>query len=814
MNKVPREVIERLQKLKKTIEFHRHAYHTIDKPEITDEAYDSLVRELQEIEAKYPELKDSQSPSERIGGKPLDEFVKVKHLIKQWSFDDVFDHEELKKWDEKVRNFIKKAGLENEEIEYCCELKIDGLKVILNYENGVLVQAATRGDGEVGEDVTQNVRTIASIPLKTLPHPFGGSRSSPQTPQGGIGEDLSPQASGNDFNIGHTLLGRVVPPLEPTRGVGEKLSPQAGVDNNSSLLIVVGEIWVGKNSLEKINREREKSGEQVFANTRNLAAGSIRQLDPSITSSRKLDSFIYDIDMIDRTFGGSSSLPQTPQGGIGRDLSPQASGNDFNIGHTLLGRIVPPLEPTRGVVEKLSPQAGVNNISFFPQTQSGDLKLLKKLGFKTNPYFKVFKDIQGVQKFYEEWTKKKDSLQYGLDGIVIKINSNKIQKALGYTGKSPRWGVAYKFPAEQVTTIVEDIIFQVGRTGVITPVACLKPVKVAGSTVSRATLHNEDEINRLDVRIGDTVVLQKAGDVIPDIVSVVKDLRTGKEKKFIWPSHIAACGGDGRIERIPGEAAWKCSSKDSYEQQKRKFYYFVSKKCFDIDGMGPKIVDALMDNNLLSTFDDIFTLKRGDLLALPRFAEQSVDNLLTSIEKARNITLPRFLTSLSILQVGEETTYDLVEYFVNKVDYLSSTTDSVLERIQSAAKEELESINGVGPIVAKAVYDWFRDADNKKLVRNLLKQVTIEEMNKPANGVTFKLQGKTFVFTGTMGTLERSIAQNMVRERGGEISNSVSKKTSYVVVGENPGSKLEQARELGVKILDEDQFKKILVDII
>ena len=498
--------------------------------------------------------------------------------------------------------------------------------------------------------------------------------------------------------------------------------------------------------------------------------------------------------MIDRTFGGSSSLPQTPQGGI--------------------GRVVPPLEPTRGVGEKLSPQAGVNNISLFPQTQSGDLELLKKLGFKTNPYFKVFGDLQGVQKFYEEWTKKKDSLQYGLDGIVIKINSNKIQKALGYTGKSPRWGVAYKFPAEQVTTIVEDIIFQVGRTGVITPVACLKPVKVAGSTVSRATLHNEDEINRLDVRIGDTVVLQKAGDVIPDIVSVVKDLRTGKEKKFIWPSHIAACGEDGRIERIPGEAAWKCSSKDSYEQQKRKFYYFVSKKCFDIDGMGPKIVDALMDNNLLSTFDDIFTLKRGDLLALPRFAEQSVDNLLTSIEKARNITLPRFLTSLSILQVGEETAYDLVKYFVNKLDYLSSVTDSVLERIQSAAKEELESINGVGPIVAKAVYDWFRDADNKKLVRNLLKQVTIEEMNKPANGVTFKLQGKTFVFTGTMPTLERVIAQNMVRERGGEISNSVSKKTSYVVVGENPGSKLEQARELGVKILDEEQFKKILVDII
>ena len=718
MKKASKETIERLEKLKKTIEFHRHAYHSLDKPEITDEAYDSLARELEQIEGKYPTLKSIDSPSERVGGAPLEEFTKVKHVSRQWSFDDVFDHLELKKWDEKVRNFIKKAGLTDEKIEYCCELKIDGLKVVLTYRDGILVQAATRGDGEIGEDVTQNVKTIRSVPL-------------------------------------------------------ELISPKS--------LVVVGEIWIAKDVLNEINQDREKSGESIFANTRNLAAGSIRQLDPKVTASRKLDSFIYDIDMIENVEAGAMVRKQSGKSNDGEAVDEQL------------------------------------------ETQSDELRLLKKLGFQTNPYFGVFDNLEGVQRFYEEWTKKKETLQYVLDGIVIKVDSRKIQQALGYTGKSPRWGVAYKFPAEQVTTVVLDILFQVGRTGVITPVASLRPVKVAGSTVSRATLHNEDEIRRLDVRIGDTVVLQKAGDVIPDIVSVVKELRTGKEKKFIWPTHIAACGGLGKIERVPGEAAWKCSSKDSYEQQKRKFYYFVSKKCFDIDGLGPKIIDVLMDNNLVSTFDDIFTLKRGDLLALPRFAELSVDNLLMSIEKARRITLPRFITSLSIPQVGEETAYDLVEYFSDKVVRsragkgrsstaenleLNGGEDSVLERLMKASREEVETIHGVGPVVAEAVYTWFRDEDNTKIVRNLLKSVTIEAMAKVGD---LPQAGKTFVFTGTMPTLERVTAENMVRQNGGEISSSVSKKTSYVVAGENPGSKLDKAQALGVKVLDEDEFRQIML---
>lgn len=667
---IQKKDVERLKKLKELLEKHRYLYHVLDKPEVSDQAYDSLMRELEELEARYPELVTSDSPTQRVGGEPLKEFRKVSHQKQQWSFDDVFDFDELKKWDEKVRNFMEKSGVASERLEYCCELKIDGLKIILTYQAGQLVQAATRGDGVIGEDITHNARTIQSIPLV----------------------------------------------------LSKKID-----------ITAVGEAWIGKDSLKEINRERTKAGELVFANTRNLAAGSVRQLDPKMTSARKLDSFLYDID----TVSGKESL----------------------------------------------------------FTQAREIEFLKELGFKTNPYFKVCKDIEEITKFYEEWVKKRHGLDYELDGIVIKVNSIKIQQALGYTAKSPRWGVAYKFPAEQVTTILESIVFQVGRTGVVTPVAHLKPVSVAGSTVSRATLHNEDEIKRLDVRIGDTVILQKAGDVIPDIVSVVKDLRPKNSKPYTFPTHIPACGGDGRIERIPGQAAWRCVSTDSFDQQKRKFYHFVSKKCFDIDGLGPKIVDVLLEQNLIATFDDIFTLKRGDLLALPRFAETSVDNLLDSIEKAKTVTLPRFLASLSIPQVGEETAHDLAEHFGS------------LERIMEAKYEEIESIHGVGPIVAQALYDWFRVSDNKKLVKNLLRRVEIAKIKQTGN---LSLKGKTFVFTGTMPTLDRDMAQEMVRKLGGEVSSSVSVKTSYVVAGENAGSKLEKARKLGVTILKEDDFLKLV----
>ncbi len=674
--KVSSQIIDRLNKLKQTIEKHRRLYHTLDAPQISDEAYDSLLKELERIEIKYPELITIDSPSQRVGGDPIKEFKKVKHAHQQWSFDDVFDLAELKKWEEKVLNFMDKVGIDGETLEYCCELKIDGLKIILTYRDGVFIQAATRGNGEVGEDVTHNVRTIKSVPLSLL---------------------------------------------KPVN------------------CIVVGEAWMSVSDLERINTARSIDGQPVYANTRNLAAGSLRQLDPKMTASRKLDSFIYDIEEI-----------TVPKGD-----------------HVTL-------------------------------TQSEELGLLKDLGFKTNPYAKVCKNVNEVHAFYEEWTKKRHDLDYQLDGIVIKVNSRKIQHALGYTGKSPRWGVAYKFPAEQVTTVLEDIIFQVGRTGVITPVAVLKPVLVAGSTVSRATLHNEDEIRRLGLRLGDTVIIQKAGDVIPDIVSVVRELRTPEMKPFVWPTHISACGGDGSIVRVTGESAWKCVSPDSFDQQKRKFYYFVSKHCFDMDGLGPKILDMLLENNLITSFDDIFTLEKGDLLALPRFAEKSADNVIQAIEKAKRVTLPRLIASLSIPQVGQETAYDVARHFGAQ-----ATCVEALDLIAQASIQEFESIYGVGTVVAQSIYSWFRDTDNKKLLKNLLKHITLVQEEIRINK---KFEGKTFVFTGTLPTLEREVAQDMVRKNGGDVSNSVSKKTSYVVAGAEAGSKLEKAQEFGVTILDESSF--------
>jgi len=671
-NNIPHHILDRYEKLTKTIDHNRYLYHVLDKLEMSDESYDSLMEELISIEEKYPDLRTSESPSQRVGGEALDEFKKVKHEVRQWSFDDCFDPEGLKKWDEKIRRMIEKEpSLKHEKIEYCCELKIDGLKIILTYKKGKFVLGATRGDGEVGEDVTQNLRTIRSIPI---------------------------------------VLSRPVD------------------------VIAVGECWFSKKGLKELNKEREKNGEPLFANTRNVAAGSIRQLDPKVTAKRKLSSFIYDLDMINEKF---------------------------------------------------------------PETQGEELKLITNLEFKTNPNYEIVETLEGIERYYKKWSKLKDTLDYGLDGVVIKINSRKIQEALGYTGKTPRWGIAYKFPAEQVTTVIEDIAFQIGRTGVITPVAHLRPVLVAGSTVSRATLHNEDEIKRLDIRIGDTVILQKAGDVIPDIVQVLKDLRTGKEKEFIFPKKIAACGEGGAIERIPGQAAWRCVNKNSFAQQKRKFYHFVSKKAFDMDGCGPKIIDALLENNLITNFYDIFTLKRGDLLNLPRFAEKSVDNLLASVERSRTVPLARFIVSLSIPQVGEETSIDLANNF------------GTLDRIRDAKKEELETINGVGDVVGRSVYEWFKDTENKKLTDKLLKQVIIVEQKRSGN-TKGKLSGRSFVITGTLASMSRDEAKGKIRALGGDTSESVSSKTTYVVAGENPGSKFEKAQELGVEILDEKKFLNLI----
>jgi DNA ligase (NAD+) len=666
----PKDVVERLSKLKEAIEKYRYEYHVLDKASISEEALDSLKHELVEIETQYPELVTPDSPSQRVAGKPLPQFTKVRHEVPQWSFNDAFSPEEMQEFDARVKRFMTQQGISNPKPTYTCEHKIDGLKVVLTYEKGALKQAATRGDGTVGEDVTDNVRTIESVPL-ALRKP---------------------------------------------------------VD-----IIVEGEVWMAKSTLERLNKEQEKKGLPPFANPRNLAAGSIRQLDPKMTAARKLDVFIYD----------------------------------------------------------------VARYSDFPATQREELEFLKSLGFKVNKNYKHCKDMDEVIAYWREWQDKMPKQDYWADGVVVKTDEREYQELLGYTGKAPRWGIAFKFPAQQVTTVLEEITFQVGRTGVVTPVANLRPVAIGGSTVSRATLHNEDEIKRLDVRIGDTVILQKAGDVIPDIVSVVKELRPKDSKPFKWPSHVAACGGDGAIERVPGEAAWRCVSRDSFDQVSRRFHYFASKHCFDIDGMGPKILDALLEVGLISSFPDIFKIKKGDLLNLERFAEKSAENLIASIEKARKVTLPRFLASLSIPQVGEETAYDVAKHF------------KAIDKIMDASKEEFESIYGVGEVVAQSLADWFKDKENKRLVKDLLKQVEI--IRDPAvSGGSKKLEGKTFVFTGTLPTLERESAQKMVRDNGGDVSSSVSKKTSYVVTGDAAGSKLDKARDLGVKIIGEEEFLKMI----
>ncbi len=683
------DIKDRIIKLSETIEKHRYNYHVLDKEEISAEALDSLKRELSKLEEEYPQFADPNSPSKRVAGAPLKQFEKVTHKIPQWSFNDAFTPEDVKEFDARIKRMLQN----NSQFTYDCELKIDGLKIVLEYKDGELIQAATRGDGRVGENVTMNVRTIQSVPLK-LEKPIS--------------------------------------------------------------IIVEGEVWMSKSNFDKLNKEQEKKKLPTFANPRNVAAGSIRQLDSRVVAERKLDMFVYDLAKLENEYLDAKS------------------GKKIRIEN--------------------------------PKTQIEELKFLNELGFKVNKHAKFCKNIDEVIEFWKKWQVESKKQDYWIDGVVIKVNEVDAQESLGYTGKAPRFGIAFKFQAEQVTTIVEDIKLQVGRTGVLTPVAHLNPVEVAGSIVSRATLHNEDEIKRLDIRVGDTVILQKAGDVIPDIVKVLKEMRTGKEKPYKFPTHVPECGGDGSIERVPGQAAWRCVMKDSDVQQRRKLYHFVSKKCFDIDGLGPRQIDLFVENNLISSFDDIFTIKKGDVLLLPRFAEKSADNLIAGIEKARRVTLPRFIFSLSILHVGEET----AECIANKFHSLKS--------IMNAGVDELRSVEGVGEVVANSISEWFSDDENVKLVNRLLAYVEVEdfdsvvtEIEKDAKKMEIakNFLGKTFVLTGSLESMSRDDAKKIIKSLGGDVSGSVSSNTDYVIAGESAGSKYDKALDLNVKILSENEFRKM-----
>jgi DNA ligase (NAD+) len=429
-------------------------------------------------------------------------------------------------------------------------------------------------------------------------------------------------------------------------------------------------------------------------------------------------------------------------------------------------------------------------------TQIDELERLNTLGFKVNRHYAHFDKMDDVLRYWQNWQKKKSNENYWIDGVVVKVNEVELQEALGYTGKAPRYAIALKFPAEQVTTVVEDIVLQVGRTGVLTPVAHLRPVLVAGSVVSRATLHNEDEIKRLDVRVGDTVILQKSGDIIPDIIEVLTELRPKDSKPYKWPNKVPACGGDGAIERIGGQAAWRCKSKHSFEQLVRKIEYFTSKKCFDIEGCGPKVVEQLVRAELVVSFDDIFTLQKGDLLELEGFAELSADNLLKAIEESKNVTLARFITSLSIPQVGEETAIDLANHFGN------------LSALRTSSVNELQAIDGIGKVVAEQIVNYFADKENQEMLDRLLKYVRVSSDSKTSTSNA--LLGKTVVVTGTLESMSREEAKAKVREAGGKVGSSISKKTDFLLAGENAGSKLSKAQELGVKVVNEQEFVKIL----
>lgn len=660
---------KRLAQLRELVAYHRAKYHEDDSPEISDEAYDALLHELRDLELK---IDGRVTTADTVGGiETSHAFSKVTHRVRQWSFDNIFNEAELLGWIERVERLAYEADVHDGALSYVVEQKIDGLKLIIEYERGILTRASTRGNGLVGEDVTHTARTIASLP-KTLSEP---------------------------------------------------------VD-----LICVGEVWLSEQEFTAINEARAAAGESLFANPRNAAAGSLRQLDPAVAAKRNLSITTYDIDYLD-------------------------------------------IRETNMRV---------------PVTQWEELAFLQKLGLPTSPESKLVEHAYDIEQLYEAWQKERHTYPHHIDGAVIKVNDIAVQQAIGHTAKSPRFGVAYKFPAVETTTVVEDIVLQVGRTGVVTPVAQLRPVLVDGSTVSRATLHNEDFISELDVRVGDTVILRKAGDIIPEIVSVLKELRPAKTKPFKFPKTVSACGGDGSIERIPGEAAYRCVSRDSGELHRQRLYYFVSKTALDIDGVGPKIIDALLDNNLITDQADLFTLEAGDIRDLPGFKETAAENVVTAIAAAREPELHRLLVGLSIDGVGEETARLLAEHFGS------------VAAVAAADEEEIAAIHGIGETVAMAVKDWFATPRNQTLLERLLPHLRIRNPEQIKKNTFFA--DKTFVLTGTLETLTRDQAKEAIRKRGGKVASSVSKKTDYVVVGSEAGSKAATAAALNIPVLDEKAF--------
>ena len=633
------EVKQRIEQLKKEINYHRYLYHVLDKQEISDSALDSLKHELFNLEQKYPQFITADSPTQRISGEALKEFKKIKHQKPMLSLNDAFARQEVKDWLERLKKFIQNTKYKIQNTAFYCEAKIDGLAVSLIYQDGVFVRGATRGDGQIGEDVTQNLKTIESIPLK-LEKPVNCE--------------------------------------------------------------VRGEVYITKQNFKKFAKK--------YANPRNLAAGSVRQLDSKITALRKLSFLAWSL-----------------------------SGQ---------------------------------------KTQEQEAKKLGELGFKSVGG-RYCRNLNYVFDFYQEIKNQREKLPYEIDGLVVSVNNNKLFEKLGVVGKAPRAAIAFKFPGKEAVTQIQDIQIQIGRTGALTPIAILKPVQLAGTIISRATLYNKDEIKRLDVRVGDTVIIQRAGDVIPKVIRVLKNLRTGREKQFKMP----------KIRPDKKQAI----------MHKRKLYHFVSKKAFDIKGLGPKIIDQLLKNNLIYEPDDLFTLKQGDLLPLERFAEKSSENIIQAINDAKKISLARFIYALGIYQVGEETARLLAQAIFNFQFSIFNLKDQSIQWFMQ--------IKDIGPIVAQSIYNYFNNRENQKLLKNLLRYVRISYQSLV---ISQQFKNKNFVFTGELESITRDEAKEKIRQLGGDISESVSKKTDFVVIGKNPGSKYNKARALGIKILDEKEFLKII----
>lgn len=701
------DIKNRIDNLRKELEKHRIAYHVYDSPTISDEVYDALMNELVNLEKENPEFDDEFSPSKRVGGTVLEKFDKVKHDFKQWSFDNVFSFEELLDWDERNRKILNKNRLENNldikkannlenNISYMCEMKIDGLKVILAYKNGILFRAATRGDGETGEDITENIKTIKTIPLK-----------------------LS-----DKYNI-----------------------------------TVIGECWMKKKDLDKINKQQRENNLPEYANTRNLAAGTLRQLDTKVVAKRNLQIFAYDIESLEEKF---------------------LKKND---------------------------------------EQEKELGFLEKEGFLVNRERRLCKNLQEIEDYYKFLSNRKNSYEYGVDGMVIKINERNINDELGFTSKSPRGGIAYKFPAEEAATILESVHFQVGRTGVITPVANLRPVLLAGSTVSRATLHNEDEIERLGVLIGDTVAIRKAGDVIPEIFSVFTDLRDNKDlkeiktenNKIIFPKSCPVCKTVLEKKNVGKESGVKlyCVNENCEAKHLENLVHFVSKKAMNIDGLGEKIIYEFYELGLISDYVSIYKLKESDIENLFGFGKKSASNIIQSINKSRIVTLHNFIFSLGISNIGEVAAKDLAKNFES------------LEDIRDSVIEDFLNIENFGPASAEALVLYFSNEKNKNILDNLLKEIKIENniyKNKDrfisgdpfGNNSFYKnFDKKTFVITGSLSK-SRDHFKDFIEERGGKVSGSVSSKTDYLLLGENEGNKMSSkekiARELHIKIIKEKEF--------